>query len=52
LKAPRSLRSFDAAFCSLDEKVIRGFVKKWDLEDTIPDDPLRSGLEFTGSGRR
>jgi hypothetical protein len=32
---------FDAAFLSLDEKVIRAFVKKWDLEDTIPDDPLR-----------
>jgi hypothetical protein len=31
---------FDAAFLSLDEKVIRAFVKKWNLEDTIPDDPL------------
>jgi hypothetical protein len=31
---------FDAAFISLDEKVIRAFMKKWDLEGTIPDDPL------------
>jgi hypothetical protein len=31
---------FDAAFLSLDEKVIRAFVKKWDLEDSIPADPL------------
>jgi hypothetical protein len=30
---------FDAAFLSLDEKVIRAFVKRWDLEETIPDDP-------------
>lgn len=32
---------FDAAFLSLDEKVIRAFLKKWDLEeDTLPADPL------------
>ena len=31
---------FDAAFLTLDEKVIRAFVKKWDLEDSIPADPL------------
>jgi hypothetical protein len=31
---------FDAAFLSLDEKVIRAFFEKWDLEDSIPEDPL------------
>jgi hypothetical protein len=31
---------FDAAFLSLDENVIRAVLKKWDLEDRIPDDPL------------
>lgn len=28
---------FDAAFLSLDEEVIRAFIKKWDLEDIIAD---------------
>jgi hypothetical protein len=31
---------FDAAFLSLEEKVIRAFIKKWDLEDSLPADPL------------
>ena len=31
---------FHAAFLSLEEQVIRAFVKKWDLEDCISADPL------------
>jgi hypothetical protein len=37
---PLFSEEFDAAFLSLDEKVIRAFVKKWELEDWVSNDPL------------
>lgn len=37
---PSFAEEFDTAFLSLEEKVIRAFIKKWDLEDSLPADPL------------
>jgi hypothetical protein len=37
---PSFVEEFDAVFLSLDERMIREFIRKWDVDDTVFDGPL------------